>query len=231
MTAAETMQEGATPHPSLYGPPARQFDAMPRWLRWSGLSQVIGPTAWAIYQALVMVDHQTMGLPSRRHGREGMAFEVRQEALERGTGFGERAIRLQTLELRSRGLLCDYRRGIAGHPSRYEICRPLLVDLYRYVGPILEPEHQGIRGVALRQNLEGGLIIYGYHDQRPLIAHWEQLSTWQHQSLQAALPEVPKVDRIRAIVEKYVENQPESDSGWDTLTGVQPESDSGSTGI
>jgi len=207
------MDGGVTPHPSLYGPPARQFDAMPRWLRWSGLSQVIGSTPWAIYQALVMVDHQTMGLPRRRHGRDGLAFEVRQEALERLTGFEVRAIRNRTAELRAKWLLSDYVCGAAGHPSRYQVCRALLVELYRYVGPILEPEHQGIRGVSMRQNLEGGLVIYGHHEQRPLIAQWEQLSAWQHAASQTRLPDVPEVAVIEGIVENFVEKQAESHAG------------------
>lgn len=211
--ADRDQDQGATPHPTLYGPPARQFDAMPRWLRWSGLSQVVGSTAWAIYQALVMVDHQTMGLPRRRHGRDGMAFEVPQEALARLTGFGERVIRIQTQELRTVGLLSGYARGIAGQPSRYEVCRSVLPPLYRYVGPILTPEYQGVRGVALRENLSGGLVIYGYHDQQPLIVQWEQLWAWQRASLSQGLPEVPAVSRLRAIVENFVEKQPESDSG------------------
>ncbi|MFW6156887.1 MAG: hypothetical protein ACOC7J_06185 [Armatimonadota bacterium] len=208
----EDRDQGAMPHPNLYGPPVRQFDAMPRWLRWSGLSQVIGPTAWALYMALIMVDHQTMGLPRRRHGRKGMAFEVGYDALERLTGYQERAIANRVQELRAKALLDHYWEGRSGYMSRFRVCRAFLRELYRYVGPILEPEHQGIRGVALRENLDGGLIIYGYHDQLPLMAQWEDLWKWQKASLDQHLPETPETGHVRSIVENFVEKQVESNA-------------------
>lgn len=229
MTAATMEREqGATPHPNLYGPPMRQFDAMPRWLRWSGLAQtetadgkaLIGPTGWAIYQALVMVDHQTMGLPQRRHGSVGFGFEVRQGALERVTGFGARAIRNHAAALRELGLLSSYWEGRGGKPCRYEVSRKLLVDLYRYVGPILQPEHQGIRGVAMRDSLTNGMLIYGHHDTMPLIVQWEQLWAWQRSSLETGLPEWPDVGRVAFIVENFVEKNPESDSGSGEEPGI-----------
>src|SRR5690554_7264502 len=105
------------------------------------------------------------------------------------TGFDERTIRRQTQALHERGLLGDYRRGVGSHVSVYEVCRSVLPPLYRYVGPILTPEYQGVRGVALRENLTGGLVIYGYHDQQPLIVQWEQLWAWQRASLSQGLPE------------------------------------------
>lgn len=203
MSAVEMADEGTTPHPTLYGPPQRQWDAMPRWLRWSGLAQVLGPTAWAIYTALVMTDHQTMHMPSRRH-YDGGAFELRQEALERLTGLGNRSITRHVETLMIRGVLARYRPGRAAQASWYAVDRELLTALYRYAGPILPPEYQGIRGIALRDNLEGGVIIYGYHEQMPLTIAWESLWAWQREGLSQGLPEMPLTANVEKIVENHV---------------------------
>lgn len=198
-------------------PAQQQLDILPRWLRWSGLPQVLGPTGWAIYQALVMTDHQTMGLKGRRH-YDGLAFEVTQGELEQVTGFSERTVRRQIGDLFTRGLLAAYREGRAGKASWVQIDRELLRELYRYVGPILRPEHQGLRGLDLHRNAEGGYLIYGFPARYPLTIDWHDL--WMAQkAAEQRLPERPVIAHVRMIVENHVENHPDIESGCESAPG------------
>jgi len=198
-------------------PAQQQLDILPRWLRWSGLPQVLGPTAWAIYQALVMTDHQTMGLPSRRH-YDGLAFEVTQGELEQVTGFCERTVRRQVGDLFARGLLEAYRESRAGKPGWVQIDREILRHLYRYVGPILRPEHQGLRGYDLHRNAEGGYLIYGFPTRHPLVLDWHDLWVAQ-KTVENRLPERPLIEHIRLIVENYVEKLADRESASDEAGG------------
>ena len=184
----------------------RQFDAMPRWLRWSGLAPVMGPTAWAIYQAVVMRDHQTMRLKQFRH-YDGLACEITQNDLARTTGLSTRSVRRHCVGLLRDGYLTRYREGRSAVPSWFEINRDLLVQLFYYVGPILPARYGGLRDVVIHKVPEGGLVIYGEERYHPLIVEGAVLHTWRLRGQQAndRLPSWPRVDDLRAIVENFGE--------------------------
>lgn len=215
------MPEDATPHPTLYGDPVRQFDSIPRWYRWSGMAQVswMTGTAWALSQALMAIDHQTARLAHRRHGRAFEAFEVTHDALLRQLGCGSRALQNAIACLEVHQIVGRYWAGRSGHASRFIVCRAMLMQLYRYVAPILPPEYQGVRDLDLRREereqrrRDAGIVIYGEMGTDPLIAQWEWLDTWQHQALQTMMPEVPSPTVLGRIVENVVEKHPADNAG------------------
>lgn len=198
-------------------PAQQQLDVLPRWLRWSGLPQVLGPTAWALYQALVITDHQTMGLPSRRHW-DGRGFEATHDELVAVTGYDRRTVRRHLARLVERGPLSRYQEGRGGRASWFEINGDLLRQLYRYVGPILRPEHQGLRGCDLHASAEGGYVIYGFMGRYAIIAEWHDL--WMAQrAAEGRLPERPVLAQVRMIVENSVDNKEDRESTSEVASG------------
>ncbi len=144
-----------------------QFNLVPRWLLYSGLPQALGPIRWAVFQALVQVDHQTMGLDNRRRGKDKVKFAVGNEELSRISAVADprRAIRfLRT----STKLLSYWRPGIGGalkgraqaRWSEYEVNRKTLLELYRYVAPRLTVSEGGVQTLA-QEKPPLGMLVYG----------------------------------------------------------------------
>lgn len=147
-----------------------QFSMCPRWLEYSKLPQVLGPTGWAVFRALVVMDHQTLRLKERRHGRGGSIFAVPQADLIAVTGLSDREVRRQVARLAGSKLLSYHRAGTGRHKGgggqwgRFSINTKTLVILYRYVGPRLRRLHGGTQDLTLAHIPEGGIQIYGLED-------------------------------------------------------------------
>jgi len=149
-----------------------QFSMCPRWLEYSKLPQVLGPTGWAVFRALVVMDHQTLRLKERRHGRGGSIFAVPQADLIAVTGLSDREVRRQVARLAGSKLLSYHRAGTGRHKGgggqwgRFSINTKTLVILYRYVGPRLRRLHGGTQDLTLAHIPEGA---YRYTASRMLV--------------------------------------------------------------
>jgi len=200
------------------------YDPLPPWLPVSNLSSCMTLGQWALYQALVMVDHHQMG----REDRTGQLIKVTQRELEIRTGLVAETIRQGTQWLLQHRFLDYYRPGRTQKPGWYRVDRGMIREIYRYVAPILEVEHMGMRGLDRDQIPDEGIIIYGKPKCRPLIAEWAELQAWLMAAEQQRerLPRVPQSVEIRRIVENYVENHPQADWGAEaappTSLGVTP---------
>lgn len=178
-----------------------QFDFIPRWMKYSGLPQALGGTGWAIYRALVEMDHQLMNVEARRHGKRGLGFAAPQEDIITQTGFGERAVRNHLRALESSGLVRIHTgqgcgEGGWGRWSHYWIEREPLTRLFKYAAPRLRPIHGGFAGYTHKDLPDGGVRIYGLNDH-PLaeVISWETLFAMKADL--ATKPEAPDPEQVK----------------------------------
>ena len=184
--------------------PILQLAVCPRWLEYSGLPQALGATRWAVFRALVVLDHQTLGMEGRRRGKQRWAFAVPQRDLIAMTGLTDRTIRRAMQLVAASKLLRRYRPGrgreksAGGQWGEYEIDTDTLVSLYRYVGPRLAPLHGGTQGVA-RNQLPDEIQIYGREELHGVCVDWKDLSMGQDSKRIGEEPEVLDAHRVAEI--------------------------------
>ena len=158
------------------------FDAIPRWLHYSGLSRSLTPAQWHVFCALVIIDHQTRQISGRRRGPDAAWFSAPQEDLGQRTGYGRTAITAALKGLAATKLLAHYepRQG-RGRWAQFGINLQTIRDLCAYVAPRLRGIHGGIAGVTLAELREGFAVYYG-NAKKPenrIIASWETMYAWQ----------------------------------------------------
>ena len=186
--ARRRRQQPKTPFPLAAG------DWLPRWLVYSRLAEVIGPTQWGVFAALVMLDHSSMSLEKPERG-EGRRRNVEGEPLRRAfaapiadviahTGLKERTIRRAIGELVAQRLLSYYMPG-RGKPRGYVwpefcMCRGTLVDLFALTAPCIPVALGGYRDLSLQRVPRQGLRIYG-HENSPgeILVSTENLEVWR----------------------------------------------------
>jgi len=183
-----------------------QISVMPRWLQFSGLPQALGATRWAVFQAIVQLDHQTLGLASRRIGRDAGAFAAPQRDLVAITGLNQRTVGRTCQTLATTHLLGTYSpgggrlAGAGGRWCKYAVNRDTMAALAQYALPRIMPLHGGIRGQRVNDLPRRGMRIYGLEDLAPLLLSTEELFLVAHRSGQAAEdpgdPDVVEVARI-----------------------------------
>ena len=181
-----------------------QFDMFPRWLKFSGLPQALGGTDWAVYRALIELDHQVMPIASRRFDDGGWTFTAPQADVVAVTGLVERTVRNALRRLRASALL-SYRHGYGsmdgrrGRWSSYRIeCEPL-TRLFLYVAPRLRPAHGGFAPWGVKPVPEAGVRIYGQRDHFTVIVPAEEVIAVCTQPDAPTTPEAPDADVVAEI--------------------------------
>lgn len=161
-----------------------QFSMCPRWLEYSGVPQALGGTRWAIFHAVIVLDHQTMPIKSRRRGRGGKAFVAPHRDIIATTGRSEAAVKRALGYIQGTKLIEYYKpgqgrqKGMGGRWSQIQVNTGTLVQLYRYVGPRIRPMHGGMAGIERSKLPDRGMRIYGY-GAMAVELKWEDLSTIQ----------------------------------------------------
>ncbi len=182
------------------------FDTCPRWLSYSGLPQALRATRWVVFRQLVVIDHQTLRLPTRRSGPEGRTFAAPQADLIAATGLGERAVRDALKFLRQTELIIYYKPG-AGHGSRggywsrFRINTKTLEHLYRYVAPLIRPIHGGLAGADRAKLPEAGIQLYGHQDKLPVVLPWPTVYALLAKAEAGGEPDQQEVARICGLLE------------------------------
>lgn len=167
------------------GQPSAQWDISWRWLKHSGLGSLLRPAVWLVFRDIVEADHQTMGMPSYRRGRDGAGFRLKHEGLMRTTGFTQRSVTRACAYLATTDLLSYYRPGTGtadGTSERWTefgVNTETLKRLYAYVGPRLPSICGGIWGMSKRDLPGGGIRIYGITRSKSVCMTWENLFTFQ----------------------------------------------------
>lgn len=160
-----------------------QYDAFPRWIKYSGLPQALGPNRWSVFRTLVEIDHQTLKLESRRHGQNCQTFACPQTDILRATGCSYSTVRRVLQSLLETDLLAHYKPGKGGSWSHFEINIEILRKVFEYVAPRLRPIHGGIWNLNMTtdENRQEGLHIYGRTDSLtvPIICNWARLRVIQ----------------------------------------------------
>jgi len=159
-------------------------DWMPRWLPYSGASRVLSLPQWAIWTAIVRLDHACMGRRTSRRTTEGLApgraFAAPTTDVIAQSGCAERTLRREIPVLRGCGLLDHYSRG-RGKPGGYvwpefAIGRELLMELYVATAPRIVRALGGIANTPMERIPENGLRIYGFADlPGEIVVPWERL--------------------------------------------------------
>ncbi|HUU97218.1 MAG TPA: hypothetical protein VM487_15885, partial [Phycisphaerae bacterium] len=145
-----------------------QYSLCPRWLVYSGLPKALGATQWAVFRAIVELDHQTSKLPGRRGGKDHCLFRVPQSDIVSATGLTERTVRRSVSVLRETKLLGHYKpgggrqAGAGGSWCTFGVNTSTINDLFAYVIPMLMRIHGGILNVPRSQLPPGGITIYGF---------------------------------------------------------------------
>lgn len=148
----------------------------PRWLGYSRLAEVMdGAATWPVLQALVMLDHQTMGLVKRRRDIDGLptgfGFAVPTADIAAHTGITEKTILQRAVpELLERGLLAHYEVGRGGRAGyrwpQFALNPDTLIEVFISVASRLRIMHGGYADVGVDLIADEGLQIYGRSDER-----------------------------------------------------------------
>jgi len=182
--------------------PILQLAVCPRWLEYSGLPQALGATKWAVFRALVVLDHQTLGMEGRRRGKARRSFAVPHRDLVAITGLKERCIRETLGYLAGTALLARYKAGLGrqkgagGRWSEFEMNVETLVALYRYVGPRLRPIQGGTADVQRKDLPSAGIQIYGREQFGAVHVPWEKLSAAETSKAIGEEPEPIEIFRV-----------------------------------
>lgn len=184
-----------------------QLAVCPRWLEYSGLPQALGATVWAVFRALVVLDHQTLGMKGRRRGKGRKGFTVPHEDVIAMTGLSLSSLQRALVRLQQTSLLARYRagrgrlQGAGGRWSEFQINTDTLVALYRYVAPRLPPMHGGIQDVDRKELPAGGIQIYGREEFGAVHIPWEKLSAAQTSKAIEEEAEAIEIERVAEICE------------------------------
>ena len=189
-----------------------QISLIPRWLLYSGLPQALGPTRWAVFAALVQLDHQTAGLPTRRRGADAAAFVAPQRDVVAATGYSESSVRRALVSLARTDLLSVYRpgggrqEGAGGAWCTFGIERTTMLRLAEYVMPRIMPMHGGVRGLSANELPGHGLHVYGWRDD-PVVLSTDKLFRLAYAGDEPEEPELEQIIEICGLpVQNTVEN-------------------------
>ncbi len=182
--------------PGEEGSPSRdtgqfRFNVFPRWLLFSGLPQVLGPVRWAVFRAIVELDHQTMGMGGRRSGPDGCHFRVPRQDIWAMTGLSLSSVQRSLADLSDTGLLTCYtpgkgrQDGGGGSWGTYGVNIETLQKLFAYVIPMVLEVHGGLLGVPLEKFPPEGIKIYGF-DEYSVVDTWENLCAFRARHLKTS---------------------------------------------
>ena len=176
-----------------------------RWMAFSALPQVLGPTRWAVGRCIVDLDHQTLGLSDRRDKRHPEIFRVPQRDISAMTGVCPRAVRNAINDLKHSKLLSHYapgggrQWGAGGTWCAFAVNRATIKELALYALPRTMPVHGGIRGKRANELPAVGIQVYGWRDRDPLIIPTQKLFVAAHVGDDLGEPDPQEVARIYGL--------------------------------
>lgn len=185
-----------------------QFMQLPKWLVYSGAWQAFGRrrTLADVYRALIMMDHSTDGLDTRRHGDDKRTFACANDDIARMVGCDYRTVGRAARDLHEIGLLEVYKPGVLRAWSHFRIERGRIVTLYRHVAPRLRKIHGGIQDREIANPDDKALSdtrIYGVENgSKPepvIIGSMEMLKLWQTRPEQPEWPDPEAVAKILGL--------------------------------
>lgn len=184
-----------------------QYDTFPRWLRHSGLPQVLGPSCWMVFEYLVVIDDQRHALrpyqvPTSAQGD----FVLTHGQIADGTGLSKWTVRRNLRNLAPSKLLSHYevgpggRGGLKRSSSRFGIDREVIVELFLYAGPRTATLLGGISGLdSTDKDIQAGVVIYG--DRRDgVVVTWQTIKPHLRPSKAPAQLDLDKVAEIIGFV-------------------------------
>lgn len=187
--------------------PQWEHDQPPRWLRYSRLAQALQlPRDWLLFYLLVILDHQTARLGSRRRPPEKRGFVAPHRALVLGSGLSPRTVHRGLAELAQTKLLKRYAPGRGrdkrgGRWSEFEVDRDTIKALYFYVAPHLTREEGGLSGGTIGTWPGDGLLIYGVPKHGELVFSLERMSAAASLAHEQSGIDLSEIRRICGIPE------------------------------
>lgn len=172
------------------------YDTVPRWLLYSRLSECLTAPQWAVFVAIVQLDHQTRRVRQRRRGRDGARFVAPIEDICIRTGYRRTAVGTALRALSATRLMSYEARKGRGRWPEFEVHMDAIATLCAYVAPRLRGMHGGIASKGKLTDLGPGFRIYGNGDHE-LVADLEIVRGWQR-SMSGRI-EAPDPERVAAL--------------------------------